>query len=379
MFRARRRGNPVAVDRRGEKGRAVADQILITGGAGFIGSHVADALLAAGHRVRAFDCLDPRVHPDGRPGYLDADVELVLGDVRDAATVRRVLGRVDVVVHLAARVGAHESAFEPADYATTNTRGTGVLLQEMLERTPKRLVVASCASVYGEGLYRSPDGLFESAERTREQLLAGHWEPIGPDGAALEPLPTPEWKRPAPASIAAATKYAQERMCLLFGAAHGIPTVALRLASAYGPRQHDACAVGTIAARLRDGERPTIFEDGLQQRDFVSVHDVARAVRLALDRDSAAGHAINVGSGRGVTILELAEKLGEALGVQVEPHVTGESRSGDVRHCVTDITLAGEVLGYTPAISLDDGLAELAESLDAAPVTPTESAEEATL
>src|SRR5215211_45477 len=215
-------------------------QILITGGAGFIGSHLADALLQRGHRVRALDSLSLQVHGSDaeRPAYLHADVELQRGDVRDAGMVRRALEDVDVVYHFAAAVGVGQSMYEIDHYTSTNNLGTAVLLQELADRPVARLIVASSMSLYGEGLYRGADGsIHDRADRSLEQLKRGEWEPRDGDGEVLTPLPTPETKTPSLSSIYALSKFDQERMCLLIGRAYGIPTVALRFFNVYGTRQ----------------------------------------------------------------------------------------------------------------------------------------------
>ena len=341
------------------------ETVLITGGAGFIGSHLADALLARGERVRALDSLIPQVHGNAvRPVYLDDEVELVPGDVRDADVVRRALGGVDSVVHLAARVGVGQSMYEIAEYTSANSFGTAVLLEALAERPVRKIVVASSMSIYGEGLYTDKKGReVEPAERTREQLAAREWE-----YARLSPVPTPERKRPGLSSIYALTKYDQERACLVAGAAYGIPTVALRLFNTYGPRQALSNpytgVLAIFASRLLNKRPPRIFEDGLQSRDFVSVRDVARAFALALEYDGADGLAVNVGSGSGVTVRDLAKQLGAVIGRELEPAITGEARVGDIRHCFADVQLAAKTLGYTAEVRLGDGMTELAAWLE---------------
>jgi dTDP-L-rhamnose 4-epimerase len=343
--------------------------ILITGGAGFIGSHLADELLAHGYAVRVLDSLVDQVH-DGaaRPEYLDADVELVRGDVRDADAVRRALQGVDSVVHLAARVGVGQSMYELAEYAAANTTGTAVLLQAMLDRPVRKLVVASSMSVYGEGSYESVDGEpFAATERTIGQLERAAWDPVDEAGRPLRPVGTREDKHPALASVYALTKYDQERLCLIFGAAYGVPTVALRFFNTYGTRQALSNpytgVLAIFASRLLNRKRPLVFEDGLQRRDFVSVADVARACRLALERDGADGRALNVGTGRDVSVLDVAAQLSRLLGVEIDAEVTGKFRAGDIRHCFADVSLARELLGYEPQVDLARGMADLAEWL----------------
>jgi dTDP-L-rhamnose 4-epimerase len=350
----------------------MAKHILITGGAGFIGSHVTDKLLSLGHRVRVLDALVPQVHgPDARrPAYLDGDAELQVGDVRDAKAVRRALKGIDAVCHLAAAVGVGQSMYEVAGYTAVNDVGTAVLLEALIESPVEKLVVASSMSVYGEGLYRSAKGeLVPGPERTLAQLKAHQWEPRTAEGEPLSPVATPETKPPSLASIYALTKYDQERMSLIVGQAYGIPTVALRFFNVFGPRQALSNpytgVLAIFAARLLNDKPPLIFEDGLQQRDFVSVYDVAQAIRLALDTPAAAGRVINVGSGRAWTVREVAARLGAELGREdLEPEVTANYRAGDIRHCFADITVARQVLGYQPMVMLDEGLGELASWLE---------------
>ncbi len=345
--------------------------VLVTGGAGFVGAHLASALLEAGDRVRVLDSLVPQVHGDTtRPDYLDPEVELVVGDVRDPDAVRGALSGVDRVVHLAARVGVGQSMYEIAEYTSVNTAGTAVLLEALLDSPVERLVVASSMSIYGEGLYRNPAGeLVPGAMRPRERLAAAQWEPLGADGSELEPVPTPEDKPPALTSVYALNKYDQERLCLMFGEAYQTPTVALRFFNIYGPYQALSNpytgVLAIFASRLLNGRPPLIFEDGEQRRDFVSVTDVARACRLALETDAAAGRVVNVGSGRSISVNEIAQRLAAVIGREdIAPEITGKYRVGDIRHCFADISLAREVLGFTPEVDLDAGLAELATWLE---------------
>jgi dTDP-L-rhamnose 4-epimerase len=350
----------------------MARTTLITGGAGFIGAHLASQLLEGGDSVRVLDSLLPQVHASGtRPGYLHDDVELAPGDVRDPAAVRSALAGVDQVVHLAARVGVGQSMYEIAEYTSVNALGTAVLLEALLDHPVERLVVASSMSVYGEGLYLDAAGQpVLSAERGRRQLEAAQWEPVGTDGQQLRPAPTPETKPPSLSSVYALNKFDQERLCLLYGAAYQVPTVALRFFNVYGPYQALSNpytgVLAIFAARLLNNRAPMIFEDGEQRRDFVSVHDIARACRLALASDAKVdGAVINIGSGRSVTVNEIARRLGRILGREsIEPEINGKYRVGDIRHCFADITLAKDLLGFQPQVELDDGLVELAGWLE---------------
>ena len=342
-------------------------QILITGGAGFIGSHVADELLTRGHRVRALDNLSEQVHGShaDRPDYLNADVELLRGDVRDPDAVRRALDGVDAVYHFAAAVGVGQSMYEVAAYTSVNNLGTAVVLEALAKRPVKKLIVASSMSLYGEGLYRSADGqIVEGADRGLDQLRRGDWEVRGADGWPLTPIPTNEDKRPSLTSVYALSKYDQEQLCLLIGRAYGIPTIALRFFNVFGTRQALSNpytgVLAIFASRLLNRNAPLIFEDGLQQRDFVSVYDIALACRLALEVE-ASGEALNIGSGRPYTILQVSALLADVLGTRIDPEVCGKYRVGDIRHCFADISRARSVLGYEPRVTLEQGIVELAE------------------
>jgi dTDP-L-rhamnose 4-epimerase len=349
--------------------------VLITGGAGFIASHCAAALLAHGYRVRALDNLDPQIHGPERkpPGYLDRRVDLLIGDIRSPKAVRRALADANLVLHFAARVGVGQSMYEMADYTDVNSRGTAVLLEAMIERAKRRpfdrLVVASSMSIYGEGRYRASDGrLMDNVERDASQLKRGVWEPTDGSGRYLEAVPTDESKPAATLSVYALSKYDQERLCLLVGSAYEIPTVALRFFNVYGPHQAlsnpYSGVLAIFAARLLNERPPVIFEDGEQRRDFVYAGDVAEACRLALEVEGAIGRAFNIGSGRPVAIKEVARLLADTLGLSIEPDITGEYRVGDVRHCFPDITAARSVLGYRPRTQLEAGLVELVHWLE---------------
>ena len=350
----------------------MSETVLITGGAGFIGSHLADALLADGHRVRVLDNLDPQVHPGARgerPKYLHADIELSIGDVRDQEAVARALRGIDVVYHYAALVGVGQSMYRIEDYTSVNNVGTAVLLQELVKRPVRRLVVASSMSIYGEGLYTNSEGQsLAAASRTREQLERGDWEIRTASGEPLVPIATTEAKTPVLESVYALSKYDQERLCLVVGRAYKIPAVALRFFNVFGTRQALSNpytgVLAIFAARLLNGRAPLVFEDGRQLRDFVSVHDIVRASLLAKDREEAVNQVINVGSGRPHTVLEIAEKMAAAVGrPEILPELTGKYRVGDIRHCFASVEHARHVLGYEPQIGFEQGLRELARWL----------------
>jgi dTDP-L-rhamnose 4-epimerase len=344
------------------------ERVLITGGAGFIGSHLCDELLAAGYQVRLYDSLSPQVHEaGGRPSYLSSEAELLHGDVRDAERLRRALEDIDIVVHLAASVGVGQSMYEIADYVAVNDSGTATLLQLLAERPIRKLVVASSMSIYGEGRYRTVRGaIVDNAVRTPGEIRAGRWDPFDDDGEALVPVPTPEEKAPDLASVYALTKFSQERMCLLVGKAYGISTIALRFFNVYGTRQALSNpytgVLAIFASRLRNGNPPLLFEDGRQLRDFVHVQDIARACRAAIEAPAKADGVYNIGSGKSVSILELADRLRRLLGREdLRPHLLSRYRVGDVRHCFADIAKARLALGFTPTVDLDQGMAELAD------------------
>lgn len=346
-------------------------QILITGGAGFIGSHLANELLEHGYRVRVLDNLCAQVHGPGqkRPAYLNPEVELQIGDVRNAAAVRKALRDVDAVYHFVAAVGVGQSMYEIAEYTSVNNLGTAVLLEALLKTPVQRLVVASSMSIYGEGLYKDSSGqIVSGGSRTLQQLKAQDWEVRDALGHELTPVATPESKPPALNSVYALSKYDQEQMCLMIGRAYNIPTVALRFFNIFGPFQALSNpytgVLAIFAARLLNGRAPLINEDGLQKRDFVSVYDVARACRLALEVPEAAGEAFNIASGTIYTIRELGERISRALGKNIEPEITGQYRAGDIRHCFADISRAKEILGYKPRVTLEKGLTDLAEWLE---------------
>lgn len=344
----------------------VKETILITGGAGFIGRHLAHALLERGYRVRVLDSLIEQVHGHAKVAQgLAPEVEIRIGDVRDAGAVAAALKGVDRVVHLAAEVGVGQSMYAVERYVSVNDCGTAVLFEGLIANPVKRVVVASSMSVYGEGLYRAQDGtLVENALR-RPRKAGESWDPLDAGGRPLRPVPTPETKLPALASVYALTKYMQERLTLTLAPAYGMEGVALRLWNAYGPGQALSNpytgVLAIFAARIHNGQPPMIFEDGEQRRDFVHVEDVARAFVLALEHPDAPGQVYNVGSGEDRSVREVARLLAEAMGrPDIAPEVTGQARSGDIRHCIADIGRIERELGFRPQRDFTEGLAELA-------------------
>jgi dTDP-L-rhamnose 4-epimerase len=252
------------------------------------------------------------------------------------------------------------------EYTSVNNFGTARLLQELTKQPVGKVIVASSMSIYGEGLYLDEAGVpTVPSERTLEQLKLGDWEVRSEKGASLKAAPTPEDKSPSLASVYALSKFDQERMCLMVGRAYNIPSVALRFFNTYGPYQALSNpytgVLSNFAARVLNGKAPLIFEDGFQKRDFVSVYDVARACRLALEKPEADGRAINVSSGTPMTVAEVATRTIRALGhSDIEPDITGKYRMGDIRHCFADISLAKKLLDWQPVVTLEQGLQDLA-------------------
>ncbi len=339
--------------------------ILITGGAGFIGTYVASALLAEGHTVRVLDSLIEQVHPPGgvRNPLLD-DVEFIRGDVRDAEVVERALRGADKLVHLAAEVGVGQSMYAIDRYVSVNDHGTAVLLQALIKQRVERVVVASSMSIYGEGRYVTPDGTIVD-DATRRAGDTG-WNPVGPNGEELTPVATPEAKPASLASVYAISKYVQERLTLNVAPAYGMQAVALRLFNVYGAGQALSNpytgVLAIFASRLLNGQRPMVFEDGAQRRDFVHVEDVARAFLLALDEPRADGGVFNIGSGQSVSVAEVATSFAAAMNrADLAPEITQKARTGDIRNCFADIGLARDVLGFHPRRGFDDSFDEMAD------------------
>jgi dTDP-L-rhamnose 4-epimerase len=343
-------------------------RILVTGGAGFIGSHLVDRLVAAGHAVRVLDSLEAQVHGEDRspPAYLNPGAELLVGDVRDRAAVAAALRDVEVVFHQAAAVGVGQSMYEIERYVSANSLGAAVLLEGIVERRAalRRVVVASSMSLYGEGLYRDAGGeAVAPALRPDAQLEARAWEPVDERGEPLAALPTPETKPLFPTSVYAVTKRDHEELFLTVGRAYGIPTVALRYFNVYGPRQALSNpytgVIAIFSARLLNGKPPVIFEDGRQSRDFVHVSDVVEANLRALQAPAVVGGAYNVGTGRATTILEIAQTLARELDAAVPAQATDRFRAGDIRHCFADVTAARRDLGFRARVSVPEGLRDL--------------------
>ncbi len=347
-------------------------QVLITGGAGFVGSHLADGLLRAGHAVRVLDNLTPQVHSDGIPDYLSKHVEMVIGDIRDPKMVQKALCGIDVIFHFAAVVGVGQSMYEIGRYMSVNTQGTAELLQGVLDSkmSLEKLVVASSMSIYGEGRYRCMACECDAAPPVRptKQLKAGRWDLScqycrGP----LSPFPTSEDKPSEINSMYALSKRDQEELCMIYGRTYGLPVTALRFFNIYGTRQalsNPYTGVAAIfASKLINDQSPLVFEDGEQMRDFVSVHDIVSANMLAMESGKSDDAVINIGCGQPISIREVAEILAQALGKDISPVITRRYRAGDIRHCYADLTRARNLLGYEPRVTHAEGFQELAEWL----------------
>lgn len=348
----------------------MSSTVLVTGGAGFIGSHTVDALIERGYRVRILDSLCAQVHgADQRPpDYLNPAAEFVRGDVRDRDLVRTCLEGVDAVIHDAAMVGVGQSQYQIAEYLDVNVGGTGVLLDVLANERHRvqKLLVASSMSIYGEGAYTCPEhGYVEPDPRGNEQLARREWAVRCPQcSAPLTPTGTDERKRLQTTSIYAQSKKDQEEYALIFGRAYSIPTVALRYFNVYGPRQSLSNPYTGVAAifssRIKNNQAPLIYEDGLQRRDFIDVRDIVAAKLLALENPTIQDCALNVGTGQPTSILDLARALIKLYGKDLEPQIVGRYRSGDIRDCVADIQrLQG--FGYQPGVALEEGLGALAD------------------
>jgi len=338
--------------------------ILVTGGAGFIGSHIVDALVGK-HEVTVYDNFEPQVHKQ-EPDYLNTDAALIRADIRDNESLKSAVMEADIIFHQAAMVGVGQSMYQIERYVDVNTLGTAKLLDILAneEHDVKKLIVASSMSIYGEGAYQCKDcGVVYPSLRAEEQMRSREWEMRCPEcGKVVEPVPTDEMKPLQPTSIYAVSKKDQEEMSLAVGHAYGIPTVALRYFNTYGPRQAlsnpytGVCAI--FSSRIKNNNPPIVFEDGLQTRDFISVHDIAAANLLVMENSRADYEVYNVGTGMPVSILEIAETLAGLYGKDLKPEVVNKFRQGDIRHCYADISKI-QRLGFEPAMSFEDGMQEL--------------------
>ncbi len=347
--------------------------VLVTGGAGFIGSHLVDALLADGQNVVVIDALVPQVHGDDvrKPRYLPRNVPFIRADLCDSAQWEHVLADVDAVVHLAAEVGVGQSMYEIVRYVRGNSLATAVLLEKLLPHRERieKMVVASSMSIYGEGAYACPRcGVVYPRLRAVADLQRQQWEVACPTcGEIAAPVPTNEEKPLFPTSIYAVTKRDHEEMCLTFGQAYGIPTAAMRFFNVYGPRQSLSNPYTGVAAifssRLLNMKSPLVFEDGQQSRDFVHVSDIVQGLLLALRSDAVVNDVFNIGTGRSLSIMDVARTLAQEIGIAIEPEIVGQYRAGDIRHCYGDIAKIRRVLGYETRVRFEDGMRELVANI----------------
>ena len=314
------------------------------------------------------DSLIEQVHGDReRPEDFPDEAELVVGDIRNRDVVAHSLKGIDAVVHLAAEVGVGQSMYAVERYTSVNETGSAVLFEALIDKPVRRVVTASSMSIYGEGLYRDADGaLVQNAERTPRSSESQSWDPLDAQGRPLAPVATPEWKQPSLASIYALGKYVQERQTLIMTQAYGMEGACLRLFNVYGPGQALSNpytgVLAIFSSRLANGQRPMIFEDGEQRRDFVYVGDVARAFCEALVHPKAPGEVFNIGSGQERSVKQVAQSIARAMNRNdIEPEIVGKTRVGDIRHCFCDGSKAAERLGFKAYKDFDEGLAELAD------------------
>ncbi len=347
--------------------------ILVTGGAGFIGSHLVDELVKLGHRVRVFDNLSSQVHGKEQnvPSYLNKNIEFIKGDVRDRDALREAIKGIEVIFHQAAAVGVGQSMYEIAHYLEVNVLGTANLLEILVnERNSlEKIIVASSMSNYGEGKYHCEDcGTVYPKLRSTEQLKRREWELKCPHCQRdVRPIPTDEEKPLYPTSVYATSKRDQEETVINVGRAYNIPAVALRYFNTYGPRQSLSNPYTGVAAifssRIINGHNPVIFEDGLQGRDFTHVSDVVQANILAMEKEEANYEVFNVGTGKMTNLLEMVEILIENLGHnhEIEPEITNKFREGDIRYCYADVSKIEKRLGFRPEIGIEEGFQDLVQ------------------
>ena len=344
-------------------------KILVTGGAGFIGSFLVDKLVELGHGVTIFDNFEEQVHQGKEPDYLNKEAKLIRGDITNYEEIKKAIEDVEIIFHQAAMVGVGQSMYQISKYTKTNILGTANILDILADskHNVKKLIVAASMSSYGEGSYKCEEcGVVTPKLRPEEQLKNKGWEPKCPTcGKTLKPIPTPETKYQDCNSIYAQNKKDQEEMCHIIGRAYGIPTVALRYFNVYGPRQSLSNPYTGVAAifmsRIKNNNQPITYEDGLQKRDFISIHDIVKANILAMEKSSANYESFNVGTGSPKTIKSIAETLAKLYGKDIKPKITNEFRKGDVRHCFPNITKIKSKLGFEPKVSFEEGMKELIE------------------
>jgi dTDP-L-rhamnose 4-epimerase len=333
---------------------------LVTGGAGLIGSHVVDLLVREGWRVRALDNLEPQTHRRGKPAWMNENAEFIEGDLRDRGTITAALDQTDIVFHQAAYGGYMP---EITKFVHVNSLGTAQMLEVIREKNlpVQKIIVASSQAVYSEGAGDCPKhGLVFPSVRPVGQLRKGDWQVHCPMcGAITKSVPTPENAPVGGETVYGLTKVDQERLVLLWGKQVGIPTVALRYSCTYGPRQSIfnpyTGVIAIFCTRLLNNLPPVLYEDGEQTRDFSFVEDIARANLLAAKTDKLDGLPVNIGSGHGAPIREIAEQLSDILKIDIAPEINGEFRPGEMRHLTSDTRLARSA-GYKPTVDLSEGI-----------------------
>lgn len=343
--------------------------ILVTGGAGFIGSFLVDSLIEKGYKVRIFDSLEEQVHQGKTPSYLNPKAEFIKGDVRNYDEFSQALEGIGAVFHLAAAVGVAQSNYEFKKFSDVNVGGMANLLDILTkkEHPVKKVITNSSMTGLGEGNYKcGAHGTVRPTIREESQLTKKNWELKCPEcGKDVKPIPTEEDAAEYPNSIYAITKKAQQDMLMLYGKTYNIPTIALRGFNVYGPRQSLSNPYTGVTAifisRIKNNQPAVVYEDGLQSRDFVSVHDFARALVLSLENDKIKNEIINIGSGTPTPIKEIAQTLATHLGDKDLVEVGENFRKGDIRHCFADISKAKRLLGWEPKITLAEGFKELIE------------------
>ena len=341
--------------------------ILVTGGMGFIGSHIVDELVEGGHDVRVLDNLDYQVHNGSIPSYLNPKAEYVFGDIRNREILEKAMEDIEIIIHEASAVGVGQSMYKIEHYVNVNSLGTATLMDVLVnkEHDVKKLIVAASMSSYGEGLYKCHNcGVVNPPLRSLQQMQQKQWELKCPNcGKIVRPIPTKETKIQDVNSVYALTKRDQEEIALLIGRTYGIPSISLRYFNVYGPRQSLSNPYTGVMAifmsRIKNGNPPIVYEDGLQTRDFISVHDIVNANMLAMKSNAANYEVFNVGTGVPLTIKDVAESILKVLESDVKPQITEKFRKGDVRHCYADISKIRDKLGYKLTVSFEDGMEEL--------------------
>lgn len=341
--------------------------VLVTGGAGLVGSHLVDRLIDNGNKVIIYDNLEPQIHQGKLPDYINKKAEFIHADIRDRQKLTEAIKRVDIISHQAAAVGVGQSMYEIERYVDVNCHGTALIFDILAKEKNKvkKVIIASSMTNYGEGKYYCDKcDLYDSTPRSLEQLQKHVWEKVCPKCEnSMKPLGTDENKLMEPTSLYALTKKMQEEMGIMLGKTYNIPVVALRYFNIYGPRQAVSNpytgVVAIFSSSLLNDNAPLIFEDGFQSRNMIHVTDIVQANILAMEKSEADYQALNVGADKSYTILEIANMIAEILGKDIKPAIVNKFRQGDVRHCYADVEKAKKLLGFEAKVDLKEGLKEL--------------------